>query len=538
MPDSQKSLTPDFLSEEIIHEQLRKIFNCSVFSVSDILRRFLTYIIQETLAGRSNTIKEYTIAVSVLNKPSSFKPQQDAIVRIHAGRLRRALHYYYKESDDDDKIEISIPKGSYIPMFERIQNGAPVKIHNPAVPREIPEKITLVVLPFMTLETETARLAFTDSLGRQLSAGLAKFPDFSVASYHTTRKLSSRKKEIRELVAVFGAQFVVTGDVQFENRNLRVSIQLTNTQTGTQIWTEQYHNNAVYSGLFATEDDLIFRMIADLGDFNGQIVQQISRGQIKNKAGHPFSTILSHYHDFYFGFNETGFKNAYACMESVVDLDPFNDVAWSLLSQLSVISVLFNHTTKENPLVLGLRYARRALKLNPVGQHGFIALGMAQIFLDNKQAGLEALETARMLNPSATGLMGIIGCLMITAGEYERGLLLLNDSMKMNKNFPSVFYVFIGLCHFKKCEYATALLFLDKTGMSEEPLNILLRISILAQMGRKPDAEILAKSAKGYALNKGWISREYISRFLLDTELIDQINQGFKSIPPTFLTVA
>ena len=95
MITSPTSLTDDLCTEDLIHEQLQKIFDCSVFSVSDILRRFLTYITNETLAGRSNTIKEYTIAISVLNKPASFKPQQDAIVRIHAGRLRRALHYYY-----------------------------------------------------------------------------------------------------------------------------------------------------------------------------------------------------------------------------------------------------------------------------------------------------------------------------------------------------------------------------------------------------------------------------------------------------------
>jgi hypothetical protein len=105
-------------SEDLIQEQLKKIFKCPAFSVSDILRRFLTYIIQETLAGRSNTIKEYTIAVNVLNKPASFKPQHDAIVRIHAGRLRRALNYYYKEEGTADFLEIAVPKGSYVPVLQ------------------------------------------------------------------------------------------------------------------------------------------------------------------------------------------------------------------------------------------------------------------------------------------------------------------------------------------------------------------------------------------------------------------------------------
>ena len=106
---------------------------------------------------------------------------------------------------------------------------------------------------------------------------------------------------------------------------------------------------------------------------------------------------------------------------------------------------------------------------------------------------------------------------MITAGEYERGLALLEESMESNKNFPPVFYLFTGLYRFKHGDYASSLHDLEKTGMAEEPLNILLRISILIQMGRKPEAEMLAKSAKGYPLNKVWISREFISRFLLDT---------------------
>src|SRR5450631_1309177 len=154
MPTSQKSLTSDLLSEDLIHEQLQKIFNCSVFSVSDILRRFLTYITHETLAGRSNTIKEYTIAVSVLNKPASFKPQQDAIVRIHAGRLRRALHYYYKESANDDRVVISVPKGTYVPVFEKFLQGKPAIMHGTPVPVDLPESVNLVILPFETLETE------------------------------------------------------------------------------------------------------------------------------------------------------------------------------------------------------------------------------------------------------------------------------------------------------------------------------------------------------------------------------------------------
>src|SRR4030095_2034535 len=53
-----------------------------------------------------------------LRKESDFNPQVDSIVRIHAGRLRRALKEYYYEEGKDDPIMISIPKGSYAPNFK------------------------------------------------------------------------------------------------------------------------------------------------------------------------------------------------------------------------------------------------------------------------------------------------------------------------------------------------------------------------------------------------------------------------------------
>ena len=538
MSTSQKKMTGGFFTEDLIHEQLQKIFLFPAFSVSDILRRFLSYIVQETLAGKSNTIKEYTIAVHVLNKPTSFKPQYDAIVRIHAGRLRRALNYYYNESGTEDKIEISVPKGSYVPVFERMQPKKPETNPKPSHSNNIFETVNLVVLPFITLETDISRMAFTDGLGQQLSAGLAHFPDFSVTSYFTTRQLSAKKKGNRELSSGFGAQYAITGNVQFENRKLRVAVQLINTQTGAQIWTELYDYTYTISGLFTASDEIIFRIVGALGDFNGLIIRQVSKGLAKNKSGQAYSTFLSHYHDFYFGFNEESFNKAYAAMETAVETNPYHDMAWSFLGQLSLLAVLFKYSTSENPLILCLRCARRALKINPLSHHGYLTLGLAQIFLGNRQESLGALENARRLNPCAAGLLGNTGCLMILAGEYDQGLALLEESMEMNKYFPPLFYLFSSLYWFKHKEYAKAMLEVEKSGMAEEALNILLRISILLKMGRKPEAETLVRSLKGYTLNKAWVSSEFISRFLLDSELVDQLTSGFKSVRLPLLTVA
>ncbi len=100
-----------------ITEQLKKISRSSILKNSPVLRQFLQFVVEETLEGKGERIKEYTIGTQVLGRKPDFDPQLDAIVRIHAGRLRRALNEFYSGEGKDDLMRVSIPKGGYTPDF-------------------------------------------------------------------------------------------------------------------------------------------------------------------------------------------------------------------------------------------------------------------------------------------------------------------------------------------------------------------------------------------------------------------------------------
>lgn len=106
----------DFTNE--IKKELAKILASVPLSGSAVLSDFLSFIVNETLEGRGPVLKEYTIGVKALKKEPDFNPQIDGIVRIHAGRLRKALKEYYYEEGLHDDVIISIPKGRYVPVFE------------------------------------------------------------------------------------------------------------------------------------------------------------------------------------------------------------------------------------------------------------------------------------------------------------------------------------------------------------------------------------------------------------------------------------
>jgi hypothetical protein len=102
-----------------------RILQSSVFRQSDTLRRLLRYLADKAFEGSADQLKEYTIGVDALGKPSSYDPRQDSVVRIHVGRLRQKLNEYYRTEGKYDSIVIDVPKGHFKLEFEvRAQSPA------------------------------------------------------------------------------------------------------------------------------------------------------------------------------------------------------------------------------------------------------------------------------------------------------------------------------------------------------------------------------------------------------------------------------
>ena len=99
------------LSIEDCCAQIALILNSADFDATGREHRFLSHVVEETLSGRGDRIKAYSIAVEVFGRGESFDPQTDPIVRIEAGHLRRALERYYLTAGHADPILITIPKG-------------------------------------------------------------------------------------------------------------------------------------------------------------------------------------------------------------------------------------------------------------------------------------------------------------------------------------------------------------------------------------------------------------------------------------------
>jgi eukaryotic-like serine/threonine-protein kinase len=105
------------VSAEAIRTQLDKILVSPGFVHSDRMVRFLRFTVAQTLKGHASELKETVLGMEVFDRPSSFDPRTDTIVRVEARRLRSKLKEYYETHGQRDEVLIEFPKGSYVPTF-------------------------------------------------------------------------------------------------------------------------------------------------------------------------------------------------------------------------------------------------------------------------------------------------------------------------------------------------------------------------------------------------------------------------------------
>ena len=149
MPSGTGALTEVSPDATAVDCEVNRIAASPCFRKAEQCVRLLRYVTSRALEGRGSELKEYTLGVSVFERPDSFDPQTDAVVRLEARRLRLKLAEYYQQEGLDDPVVIELPKGAYVPRFRARQ--APPRIEAPEAIPVLAAKPALPVSPRLKL---------------------------------------------------------------------------------------------------------------------------------------------------------------------------------------------------------------------------------------------------------------------------------------------------------------------------------------------------------------------------------------------------
>lgn len=158
-----------------IRGALDELLESPSLRLSERNRRFLSFVVNQTVAGQADRIKAYLIGVDVFGRDETFDPNVDPIVRIEATRLRSALTAHYETSGADLPVRISIPPGSYVPVFSwsrdtALQDGDDLSSTVPGVREDQPGMMVVIKNRTAQADSETALRGelFADALAIRL----------------------------------------------------------------------------------------------------------------------------------------------------------------------------------------------------------------------------------------------------------------------------------------------------------------------------------------------------------------------------------
>lgn len=123
-----------------IHAELERILASRWLRESQQLSALLKHVVEATLEGQTDGLKEYSLGLEVFHRHSGYDPKNDAIVRVQASVLRKRLASYYEHEGAGSTVRITLPRGGYVPEFEEVGRKQSIPATVPEVPVPAPQR--------------------------------------------------------------------------------------------------------------------------------------------------------------------------------------------------------------------------------------------------------------------------------------------------------------------------------------------------------------------------------------------------------------
>ena len=230
----------DHVPLELARHALDAVCSSAAFLRSPRHQRFLRYLVEESLAERLANLREIHIGVHIFGRSvSSFDPTTDTTVRVEARRLRARLARYYADEGSNQRLQIDVPAGSYVPVLRWRTATVSGESGNASLP-------VIAVLPIDALGEGENMSVWSDALTDELTDTLARARDIRVVARSSVMRFKSGRTDIRDIARSLAANVLIEGSLQQEGDTLRAIVQLIAANDGLHLWSEAIvgHANA------------------------------------------------------------------------------------------------------------------------------------------------------------------------------------------------------------------------------------------------------------------------------------------------------
>jgi len=146
-----------------------------------------------------------------------------------------------------------------VPVFAVARDAEDALALVPAAPLALPEKPSIIVLPFDNLSGDTAQGFLADGMCEEITAALARIPALFVIARNTAFTYKGSRIDVRELGSQLGIRYVLTGSIRSGGGRIRVTAQLMEATGRESLWSERY--DRPLDDIFAVQDEIAGQIV-------------------------------------------------------------------------------------------------------------------------------------------------------------------------------------------------------------------------------------------------------------------------------------
>ena len=569
--------------------ELDRVLGGEAFARSKRNRDLLAHLANETLEGRADALNGTTVAQDALGKGEDFDPASDPSVRVQMGRLRRLLdtHYEAASGDGDDGVRIVLPKGTYVPRFER--TGAPAAPDAlPPVPmtaepaasppegaastrptggwraavRRWPVAVAAALLlavalgalvatalrdPLVTLPPHDYPVvvvhAFENRTGNRerdaLAAGFQRQFAADLQRFRTARVMldtGSRQPGVPGMAA----DYTVTGAVLGADETLDAIIWLIDAHDSTIAATERLTVDASGDDYLEALEEFSIRLTASVAAPRGRLAQAAAahfddHHPLTASGGlGPFECLVE-FNEFTVNRTDERFAPVHDCLAGEAATHP-ND--GTLLAALGWMEVLGSPEAglmdadaigRDTSLARAVELVDRAVAVAPGNDIAHLHHGLVNWFMGNEEVAIDSMRRAVRLNPADPQHKADYGMFLSYSGEWQEGLAEVSEAIAWDVDPPGWYFLPFFFDALLNGRFDAAEEVLRRGAMRGDPFEPGYRLVLAGAMGDAAEVERWREGAMALATRNGGDALAPIRRWVRLPAILDLMERELRA---------
>lgn len=406
-------------------------------------------------------------------------------------------------------------------------NNATVRM--PGEKYDLPDKPSLVVLPFANMSEDPAQDYFSDGLTEELIAALSKISEMFVIARNSSFVYKGKSVKVQKLGGELGVQYVLEGSVRRAGSRLRVTAQLIEANTGNHLWAERYDRHL--EDIFDLQDEITHKIVVSL-----QV--ELTRGE-QARVWHKSSSNLeslglaSKAIDLFERFTIEDNAKARELFDRASQLDPTYTFAWTYLAWTYWVDATYGFcSSPSTSMEKAIELAKKSMTMDENQPDVHALWGTIFLVQGQHDRAIEAGKRALELGPNNACNTALLAQTMYYAGKGIEAIELMRKAMRLSPYHPDWYLGTLALTYIMLAEYDQALeiakqqLALVKNrkvfGMGQISAHLILAETYI-HLGRQKDARKhateISRIAPGFSLAEFSKSTFYTDTSQLETRL-------------------